>query len=284
MRFGLDVPTDEEFSDPRALAELAAEAEAAGWDGFFIWDTLFKPEQPTFAVADPWIALTAIALRTQSITLGIMVTPLPRHRPWLVARQAAMIDQLSGGRLILGIDLGFKEEEFTTFGEEADLRVRAAKLDEGLAILDGLWQGKPFSHNGEHYQLENALLFPMPAQKPRIPIWLGGGWPRRKPFQRAARWDGVYPLSDHQRTHQQLSPADIREMVTYIQDIRRGQGITGPFDVALAGMTPRDDPQRAAEIVSAYADAGLTWRLEYDQGSLSDYRAFVRQGPPHLAD
>ena len=104
-RFGLFVPPFGELADPRVLADVAAHADAAGWDGFFIWDHL-QYRAPVRAVADPWIALAAIAERTERVRIGALVTPLARRRPQVVARQAATLDVLSGGRMVLGAALG----------------------------------------------------------------------------------------------------------------------------------------------------------------------------------
>src|SRR5690349_14349952 len=131
MKFGLDVPTTGQYADARILAQLAAEAEAAGWDGFFLWDVLLG-DQP---IIDPWIALTAIALQTSRIKIGLIVLPLPRHRPWLIARQLANLDQLSQGRVICIVGTGHSERDFSSFGEEADPVIRAQQLDEGLQVL-----------------------------------------------------------------------------------------------------------------------------------------------------
>lgn len=126
-------------------------------------------------MTDPWVALTAIALRTQRIRLGPMVTPIPRRRPWKLARETLSIEQISDGRLVLGVGLGyFPSEEFADFGEEPDAKVRAGKLDEGLAIFAGLWSDEPFSFAGEHFQVNSVHMQPSPVQQPRIPIWVAG--------------------------------------------------------------------------------------------------------------
>src|SRR5687767_14807075 len=135
MKFGLDVPTTGDYADARVLAQLAAEAETAGWDGFFIWDVLFGNQEMTLPVIDPWLALTAIALQTSRLKLGFMIIPLARHQPWVVAQRLAHLDQLSEGRVVCAVGLGYSEREFTAFGQESDPRLRAEKLDEGLEIL-----------------------------------------------------------------------------------------------------------------------------------------------------
>src|SRR5215208_5749859 len=101
MRFGLNIPPFNQLSNPRLIADLAQDAEKAGWDGFFLWDHILFDGKPR-KVADPWILLTAAACNTQTIRLGTLITPIPRRRPWKLARETATLDQLSGGRLILG--------------------------------------------------------------------------------------------------------------------------------------------------------------------------------------
>jgi len=101
MRYGVNVPNFAEFADVRTAAALAAEAEAAGWDGFFVWDHMVFAKEQRLPLADPWILLAGVALATERLRLGPMVTPLARRRPWKVARETVTLDHLSGGRLIL---------------------------------------------------------------------------------------------------------------------------------------------------------------------------------------
>jgi alkanesulfonate monooxygenase SsuD/methylene tetrahydromethanopterin reductase-like flavin-dependent oxidoreductase (luciferase family) len=282
MRYGISMPNFGEYGDARLLAELAREAEAAGWDGFFPWDHLqyFVPGEKV-PVVDVWIALTAAALRTDRIRLGPLVTPLARRRPWTLARQTATLDRLGGGRLILGVGLGEPPEtDFASLGEDPDPRVRARKLDEGLAVLTGLWSGEPFSFDGEFYHVREALFQPPPVQSPRIPIWVGGWWPRTAPMRRAARWDGVCPLKAAADGFPTLTPPEVRDLIAYVGQHRTS---AAPFDVVIGGETPGDDRRRAAETVAAYAEAGATWWVEglsgY-RGPLAAMRERARQGPP----
>ncbi len=277
MKYGLDIPTVGAYANAQILATLAAEAEEAGWDGFFLWDVLFAQDQPTVPVVDPWIALAAIATRTQRIRIGAMLTPLPRRRPWQVARQTVALDHLSNGRLVFGAGLGYQALDFTPFGEEYDLRLRAEMLDEGLAVLKGLWSGEPFSFQGKHYQINEVTLLPKPLQSPRIPVWLAGGWPRHKPFQRAARWDGVYLMAANQLTGEFLTAEEIREIVNYMNTYR---DVAHPFDVAVSGELPTDLNQRA-EIIQRYSEAGATWWIEVEASgeSFEAYRERIRRGP-----
>jgi len=140
MKFGIYLPNFGPYGDARVLADMAASAEQAGWDGFFIWDHIAR--YWTVDVLDAWVALSAVAMRTERLNMGAMVTPLARRRPWKVAREAVSLDRLSNGRLILGVGLGSSggaDVEWGNFGEEMNLKKRAGLLDEGLAIINGLW-------------------------------------------------------------------------------------------------------------------------------------------------
>lgn len=280
MKYGLDIPTAGAYADPRKLADLAADAEQAGWDGFFVWDLFLGKDGAAEPVVDPWVALAAIAMRTERLRIGAFVTPLARRRPWHVARETVSLDQLSNGRLIFAAGLGWQPHDFAAFGEESDLKVRAEKLDEGLEVLCGLWTGEPFSFQGKHYQIDAVTLVPKPVQSPRIPVWLAGGWPKRKPLRRAARWDGIYLMTVNQATSELLSPAELREIAAYLKTQRESDD---PFDIALNGETPAD-PRQGAAIVQPYLEAGATWWVEYEAAreSFEDYRERIRGGPPKL--
>ncbi len=277
MQYGLDVPTTGEYADPRTLAQLASEAEAAGWDGFFLWDVLLGGDDMSTDVLDPWIALTAIALQTARIKIGTLATPLARERPWLAARRIANLDQVSGGRMICVAGLGFREADFTAFGEEGDARTRAQKLDEGLVILAGLLAGERFSFTGQRYTVEQVTLRPRPAQSPRPPIWVAAGWPRKAPFRRAARWDGVCLKSYHQDRREPLTPADVAEAVAYIHEHRTTRA---PFDVAVSGESPAEIAA-AREQLQPFAEVGATWWIDEGLGwTLEEFRARIQAGPP----
>lgn len=296
MRYGLSLPNFGEGIDARTIAGLAREAEEAGWDGFFLWDHLLAFSPGPVPVVDPWISLAAAAMSTSSIRLGPMVTPLPRRRPVKLARESASLDHLSGGRLILGVGIGAMPYEWDYLGEEADMRVRGAMLDEGLEVLTGLWTGEPFAHRGEHYSIHGespdedwrAVFYPPPLQRPRVPIWVAGTWPVKPPFRRAARWDGVFPMKAEGRRILPMTPEDVRDVTRYVAEHRTEEG---PFDVVVAGETPGDDRATGAMIVEPYEEAGLTWWIEsidpwrfgwtdnrpWPTGRM---RERVRQGPP----
>ncbi len=256
MRYGLTVPHFGPFADARVLAGLASGAEAAGWDGFFIWDhvAMAWPDD----VVDTTVALTAIALATERVRFGALVTPLPRRRVTKVARETATLDRLSGGRLVFGAGLGIYREEFDALGDEPEMRRRASMLDEGLDVLSRLWAGGAVSHAGEHYAVETTGFTPVPVQQPRIPVWVAASWPGRKPFERAARWDGVCAIRRGFELGKALTPDDVREIVALCRSQRAAEG---PFEVVVSGVTAAGGDRGLAK-VTTYAEAGATWWLE----------------------
>src|ERR671916_1075686 len=189
MHYGIVMANMGDYADPRVAVRLARAAEAAGWEAFFVWDHLgFVRGVPS---GDPWVMLSAIVASTTRLKLGLAVTPLARRRPQVVANALASLDLLSGGRVVFGAGLGGVPEEFSAFGDPGEAKQRAAMLDEGLTILDGLWSGETVTHRGTHYTVENVTLTPRPLQRPRIPTWIGGE--RTAALRRAARWAGWLP-------------------------------------------------------------------------------------------
>jgi alkanesulfonate monooxygenase SsuD/methylene tetrahydromethanopterin reductase-like flavin-dependent oxidoreductase (luciferase family) len=291
MQYGVTLLNTGTGSDARVLAELAHEAEEAGWDGVFVWDCIYAEgtQGPDGrAACDPWIAMAAMAMSTKRVRIGPMVTPLSRRRPWKVARETVSLDHLSDGRLILPVGLGFVGDGgYEKVGEVLDRKVRAQMLDEALEILIGLWSGQPFSFHGEHYQVEEMTFQPPPVQQPRIPIWVIGAWPRMKSVQRALRLDGVIPakMNEDGSFSAEMTPADIVAMKAFIDEHRTQ---TGPFDIVMEGETAGDDAEKAMAIVRPLAEAGVTWWLEAvwstpeTEGGVEGMRKRVRQGPPRI--
>lgn len=278
MRYGISVPNFGSFADVRTTADMARDAERAGWDGFFVWDHISAAASFGQAtIADPWILLTAIALATERIRIGTMITPLPRRRPWKLARETVTLDHLSNGRLVLGAGLGSPPEEYSLFGEEADERTRGSKLDEALDVLAGLWTGSPFSYQGEHYIVRETTFSPAPVQSPRIPIWVAGMWPSRRPFRRAAKWDGVVPI------HADITPLSVDELLDIIAYVRNHRASDEPFEVVIGGESSGQGPFVWKTPLLEYEAVGATWWLE----SMTDWRGHyedlgdaIRRGPP----
>ena len=279
MLYGLSLPTGGECGDPRFLLGLAERAEAAGWDGVFLEDYVCYQGDPAAPACNAWVVLAAIAARTARIRLGTAVTPLPRRRPWNVAREAAGIDQLSGGRMILGVGLGDTGESvgadasFLRFGEERDARRRAEMLDEALEIIAGLWAGEPFSFRGRHFDVEEVTFRPRPVQEPRLPIWIGGGYPTPGPTRRAARWDGSCLYREtHGGPWQNMTPDDVRAL-------RQAAG-QRPYTVAVGGSGRADDWEAERAHIRSVADAGADWWIEWvPPGPRRAMVAAVERGP-----
>jgi alkanesulfonate monooxygenase SsuD/methylene tetrahydromethanopterin reductase-like flavin-dependent oxidoreductase (luciferase family) len=281
VRCAVGLPNLREYADPRLLTELARDAEAAGWDGVFVWDHIAAREPLSAPATDSTVAVAAIAGATERVALGIMVVALARRRPWKVAREAVSLDLLSGGRFHLGVGLGSGTySEFEALGEDPDARVRADRLDEGLEIIDGLWTGEPFRFEGTYHRVPEAHFLPRALQRPRIPVWVAGRWPNRRPFRRAARWDGVFPTFEGIGHAEMPSPDTFGQAVDYTREHRSSQA---PFEVVLEGQTNGRDRARDADLVARYADRGLTWwveKLGWFRGSVDDVRDRIRSGPP----
>ena len=278
MRYGFIV----DGWDVRTIGELTEEAEAAGWDGLFISDALAigTEEFPAFDFFDPWVALAVMATRSKRIRIGTIITPVPRRRPWKLAREALTVDHLSNGRLILGVGLGAAEPDggFFKVGESMDLKVRAQKLDEGLAVLSGLWTGKPFSFTGEHYTIKDLSMLPSPVQTPRIPIWVVGVWQKQKSMDRVLKWDGILPQK--YKSMDRLTPAEVKKLKEFVEERRPN---SGQFDIIAGGQTPGGNRKQAVKTVAPFAKAGATWWLESLYTSSSDkLRKRIKQGPPSL--
>jgi len=241
----------DELADPRLLAQLAADAEAAGWDGFFLWDHIVY-SAPTSAVLDPWVAMAAIAMATEQLVTGPLVTPLSRRRPHKLARETVTLDLLSGGRLVLGVGLGSdRHGELSPFGEVAEPREQARLLDDGLAKLQEYWDG---------------AFLPRPVQRPRIPIWAAARWPARKPVRRAARLDGLFPV-------ELPEPDALAELGAEIAGQRAEEGLDGAYDLVVTN-DPGTDP-------APWEAAGATWCLAGfgAQPKPADVRAAIAAGP-----
>jgi hypothetical protein len=272
-----------EGGEPKLMADLASEAEAAGWDAVLIADGIAvgMPNMPSIPWFDPWVTLAAMAMRTQRIRIGTLITPVTRRRPWKLARETVSIDHLSDGRLILGVGLGAAEHDggFSKVGEAMELKARAERTDEGLAILDGLWSGKPLSFAGKHYQVDDMTMLPTPVQSPRIPVWVVGVWPKTKSMKRAISWDGLIPQVYKADMGYTITPDEIRAMKAFIEEHRTD---SAPYDVIVGGSTPGKNRKKAMAKVRPYGEAGGTWWLEYMWASVDKMRERIKQGPPRI--
>ena len=269
MKHALFVPNFGAFAEPQVFADLAGQAEAAGWDGLYIWDHILIEDGTP--MCDPWVAMAAAATMTTSIRLGPMVTPTPRRHPWKLAREVVSLDRLSQGRVDFGVGIGHPPEvEYGSFGHETDNRIRADKLDESLELITGLWSGEPYAFDGVHYQLEERTFLPTPFQTPRVPIWVAATWPNKRPFRRAARWDGVFPLKIGPTGFVDMSYDDIADMMSYVRAHRTADS---PFEFIVGNGDSAD------RSLGALAELGVTW-LFYNLWDMEpESIAKVRGGP-----
>jgi alkanesulfonate monooxygenase SsuD/methylene tetrahydromethanopterin reductase-like flavin-dependent oxidoreductase (luciferase family) len=244
---GLYLAPFDELAEPHVMADLAVHAEARGWDAIFLWDRIHYPPRNR-PVADVWVMLSAIAVATQSIRLGPMITPLPRRRIQKVARETVTLDRLSRGRLTMGVGLG-NVDDFEPFGDEVDPRARASLLDRGLDRLTGYWDGG---------------FQPAPVQHPRIPIWVAANWPHRQPIRRALRWDGLFPID-------LPGPEEFAHLAEETRQERAGKN--DPFDL-IVEIPPSADPD-------PWVSAGATWVLTAcePQPGEAEVREVIDAGP-----
>jgi len=272
LRRGVYLPPFGPFGDPDVLVDLAIRAETAGWDGIFLWDHVLSDFPP---VVDCWTSLAAMATSTESIKIGPTVTPLPRRRPWIVARQASTVSRLSHGRLIMGVGLGSDESgDFSRFGEEASRPIRSRMLDDGLAIMRSMWAGDAATRGEGEYEVDLPTGDPEPH---RIPVWVASSTRHPQVVSRAVRHDGIFPISDHT-----LKPDE----VTGIVDTLRAAGLdqNQRYDVVVSGNASAawEKPNPDGVDLAAIADAGATWWMEslihFDPLELS--AEVIDAGPP----
>jgi alkanesulfonate monooxygenase SsuD/methylene tetrahydromethanopterin reductase-like flavin-dependent oxidoreductase (luciferase family) len=265
------------LATPREFADLAVAAEDAGWDTIFTWEAVWGQ--------DAWVTLAAAAMRTSRIRLGTMLTPLPRIRPWDLAGRVATLDQLSDGRAQLAVGMGALHPGWTAFERDEGRKVRAEKLDEGLAIYDGLMRGQPFAYAGKHYSVEPTDFVPPPppVQRPRVPVWVVGAYPAARSMERAAQWDGIIPTTAGRVDDQPYGHDDLARTVTVVKEIRESKGLPWEgYDVVVEGVTEPGDVGDAT--VAAWTEVGATFWVESDwsmgDDAVARHRRRIDAGPP----
>lgn len=278
IKYGISVSPAGPAGNPRTMADLGALAEQSGWDGFFVEDYLVFQGRLGTPTYDPWVVLAAVAMSTDRLRLGPMVTPLPRRRPWKVAAEAMTLDHLSEGRVVLGVGVGGGQDvNFSTTGEPTDSRVLAERLDEGLDIIDRLWTGQPVTYAGRHYQLDGLQLQPTPVQQPRIPIWIGGDLMHTGVRSRLARWDGSCAYSS---ARQIMTAADVHDTIGLVE---RERGMRDGYDICMGGSSRRPDPEEERAHIRSVAEAGATWWVEWvAPGEVETAREAIGRGPVRI--
>jgi alkanesulfonate monooxygenase SsuD/methylene tetrahydromethanopterin reductase-like flavin-dependent oxidoreductase (luciferase family) len=282
MRFGFVVP----HATTREFTELAAAGERCGWDAVFTWEAVWGEHA--------WVALGAAAMVTGRIRLGTLLTPASRWRPWDLASAVGTVDRLSRGRAVMTVGLGAIHEGWTAFEADEGRRVRAEKLDECLAVYDGLMRGQPFRYDGKHYRVRptDQLVPDPPVQRPRPPVWVVGarvaGRAAQPSLGRAARWDGLLPVIVDQGTGRAAAgPDELASLVTEVMQLRAAAGLAGaPYDIVLEADSSREFVQLDPPEPEAWAAAGATWWIEswwsVERGpaGLAEVRRRIEAGPP----
>lgn len=270
VRSGTYLPIDGEFGDVRRLVALCVQAERSGWDGFFIWDLVHSGLEP---MVDPWVVLSACAAKTSRITLGTLVTPVARRRPVKLARELLSLDQLSGGRAILGVGLGLGYE-FRLLGEPDSVEARNQRFTDGMVLLDRLLHGddSAMPSSGAEAHLN---LGPRPING-RIPLWLGMFEDGIHGPQRAARVPitGIIPMRRNFDIHRLLTAKELGALVQAVADA--GARVE---EVATFGRQRNPECQPLGE----YVEVGMTWWLEVfhaDADSVQEVEETIRRGPP----
>jgi len=275
LKFGLALP----YNSAQKVAEWAALAEEAGWDGLFLGDAVW--------CEDPMIALAAAAMTTRRIRLGPMIIPAPLRVPWKIASESLALDRLSDGRLTLGLGAGAVWMGWNSFPDaRTEARARAEMLDETIDILTLLYQRKQFDYDGKHFRLKLTLMDkmhypPKPVQQPRIPLWVVGIWPRKKSMQRILKCDGVLVEKKNQEgMGEEVTAADLHEIKAYIDANRT---LTTPFDIVSLGRTAGLERAQVLDQFLPRLEAGLTWWVEEMIGEPEEQvPGRIRQGPPRL--
>jgi hypothetical protein len=282
MRFGFVIP----YADAREFAEIAALGEQQGWDGVFTWEAVWG--------LHAWVTLGAAAMVTERIRLGTLLTPASRWRPWDLASAVLTVDRLSGGRAVMGVGLGALNGNWTAFEDDEGRGARARKLDEGLAIYDGLMRGQPFTYDGRHYSAKpvEELVPDPPVQRPRPPVWVVGakvvGKQRQPSLERAARWDGLLPAIIDDGTGRDFTgPAELADLVGEVKALRAKEGLDAePYDVIIEGDSTGEFVQLKPPDPASWEAAGATWwieswwSIERGEAGRAEVRRRVQAGPP----
>ena len=268
MKCGISIANFGVSSKPQDYAKLAKTVEEAGWDGVFVSDSF----NPFDFYSDPWTVLASISSQTDQLTLGTWLTPVPAQQPWRLARSAATLDQLSNGRLLLGVGLG-TPDDYKTYEGEYKPKALGRKYDEALEIITRLWSGEEVFFSGEFFTVNGGKLSVLPVQKPRIPIVMGCWWPHKKPFRRAANWDGIMPAWPAMYPGV-VGPQGEKATDTYEGElralIRYYRGLTGYESREI--ILPAGHENLRLDL---FRELGATWLIDMEIKDIED----IQQGP-----
>jgi len=261
MRIGFSLLNNWGIEDAQALVGLASRAEELGFDSVWVHDHVFNVGHVFDRIGgkpyyEPLTLLSFVAARTRRVRLGTSVLVLPYHNPIRLAKTAATLDVLSGGRLILGVGVGLIEKEIRAMG--SPFAERGALTDEAIAVMRALWTEDEPSFDGKYHRFAGMKFSPKPLQKPSIPVVIGGV--SRAAIRRAARLgDGWQPLG--------LAPEALGQGIARLRTEAQSYGrdvSTIPVSIAmsLGVSTPRryalgKDPAEVVQNAKAYASLGV---------------------------
>jgi len=274
MRFILHYPetngTERDMLDAGPLDEVAAAAEKAGFDAIALTEHPIPGaawlETGGHQSLDPFVGLAFAAAATTRLRLMTNLSVAPYRNPFLLAKAAATVDKVSGGRLILGLGAGYQKSEFFALG--VDAAERGALFEEALDVLPLHWKGEPFSYQGRHFNARDVIARPKPVQDP-IPIWIGGNTPaaRRRAAQKGQGWLPMMAPPSVAATAQTTAINSLDELAGLIQTVKdaaAAAGRTDPLDFTCsysepAISAPTVDPDRHREQFAELEKVGATW-------------------------
>ncbi len=295
MDFGVTIPNNWGIEDPQEVLSLGPLAEGLGYDSVWVMDHLFNTgyirerleNRPYY---HPLSTLSYLSATTSRVLLGTSVLVLPYHNPVELAKYAATLDQISGGRVTLGVGVGAMPEEFDALG--IPMRQRGSLTDESIAIMKELWTNPHPSYHSRRWGFDDLRFSPKPLQEPHIPLWIGGSSPGA--IRRAATaGDGWHPTGlspeeyslgrreiSEQATAAGRDPGSIT-MSTRVEVEVHG----GPSSPRAAGRArvPGDDPQGVIAAIEAYQTAGVQHVvLALNSGDVPAIRSLMESLAEHV--
>ncbi|WP_174273643.1 TIGR03619 family F420-dependent LLM class oxidoreductase [Sphingomonas bacterium] len=277
MRFSCSLPIDDvgngEFLTVEAITEMVQAIDKAGLDATFVTDHPAPSgrwvENGGHATLDPFVALSVAAAASPRIRLHTHILVLAYRNPFIVAKAAASLDALSGGRFTMGIGTGYLRPEYAAVG--VSFEDRGAITDESIKVLRQAWTGNPVHHEGSRFEARDAVCLPTPKQKNGVPIWAGGNADRaiRRAVELCDGWcpfpvEGI--VSKTARTDELANIGQLKEKLAYAQAHADSIGRTDPLTICMgrfgnSTMKPQDvgDASRAVEDYGELQEAGVSW-------------------------
>jgi probable F420-dependent oxidoreductase len=261
VKIGVSLLNNQGIENAHALVDMASRADELGFDSVWVHDHVFNVGHVLDRIGgrpyyEPLTFLSFVAARTRRVRLGTSVLVLPYHNPIRLAKAAATLDVLCGGRLVMGVGVGLIEKEMQAMG--TPFAERGAYTDEAISVMRALWSAEEPHFAGRYYRFEGMKFSPRPLQTPSIPLVIGGV--SRAAIRRAARLgDGWQPLG--------LSPEALGQGIAALRDEARACGRDGakiPISIAMTLAAARAGrhalgtaPSEIVKNARAYADVGV---------------------------